>query len=159
MYKLALTSLMMLAFAGTAHATIDSSSKKAQEHAALDVTGSFAEQRKAIDARLANGETYSEINQEDRKTVKEALDRMAAVLEQSGGVAALNEEQKVRVFNDQEVVNTILTRAADDSRLVCRREKRIGSNRPTTQCMTALQRREQLEEARKSMTQSQRSQL
>lgn len=159
MYKLALTSLMLFVLAGNAEATIGSSGGKGQEHAALDVAGSFTEQRKAIEARLANGETYSEINQKDRAAVKEALERMAVMLEQSGGVAGLNEEQKVRVFNDQELVNGILTQAAEDSRLICRREKQIGSNRTTTHCMTALQRQRQMEDARKSMTQSQRSQL
>lgn len=159
MYKLVLTSLVLFILAGNAEATMGSSGRKGQENAALDATGSFSEQRKAIEARLANGETYSEINQRDRAAVREALERMSALLEQPGGIAALSEEQKVRVFNDQELVNGILTQAAEDSRLICRREKQIGSNRPITQCMTALQRQRQMEEARKSMTQSQRSQL
>ncbi|MEL5920715.1 hypothetical protein AAGG60_21830, partial [Stenotrophomonas maltophilia] len=42
--------------------------------------------------------------------------------------------------NDQQVVNTGLTQAREDSRLICQREKPIGSNRTTTQCRTVAER-------------------
>src|SRR3546814_1028880 len=69
-----------------------------------------------------------------------ALARISATLEQSGGVARLGEEQKVAVFNDQELINNILTEAGENSRLVCKRVKRTGSHMSSNQCMTVAAR-------------------
>ncbi|MDR7067916.1 hypothetical protein J2X02_000733 [Pseudoxanthomonas japonensis] len=155
MHKFAWTfALALLLVSATAVASIGSGSNGRGERATLDVHQSFQAQRRAIETDLANGETYSELTSKDRVQVSEALDRIGALLSESGDIAGLGEAQKVRVFNDQELVNNILSQAADDSRLVCRREKQIGSNRVTTQCMTALQRDRQAEQARKTMSDS-----
>src|SRR3546814_15604733 len=73
----------------------------------VDVEEQFAAQRTQILEELGDGETYSEIKNADREKVKSALARISATLEQSGGVAQLGEEQKVAVFNDQELINNI----------------------------------------------------
>ena len=158
MYKFAWTpALALLLVSANAFASIGSGNSARSERMAMDVHQSFDAQRQSIEADLADGKTYSELSDSDRSKVTEALQRMGSLLHDAGGVAALDEAQKVRVFNDQELVNSILAKAGNDSRLVCRREKQIGSNRITTQCMTALQRARQTEEARKTMTDSQRS--
>jgi hypothetical protein len=51
----------------------------------------------------------------------------------------------VRVFNDQEVVNTLLTQARADSRLVCDRSRPTGSHRRQTKCQTVAERRRRME--------------
>src|SRR3546814_2207868 len=102
----------------------------------VDVEEQFAAQRTQILEELGDGETYSEIKNADREKVKSALARISATLEQSGGVARLGEEQKVAVFNDQELINNILTEAGENSRLVCKRVKRTGSHMSSNQCMT-----------------------
>ncbi|RYG13861.1 MAG: hypothetical protein EON92_04165 [Burkholderiales bacterium] len=112
---------------------------------------SFTEQRTRILGQLADGETYSEISSADRARVKEALHRIDSRLESAGGVDRLTAQQKSDVFNDQEVVNTLLTQASDDSRLVCRREKKVGSHRTITECMTVAQRQRAYENAQKTM--------
>ena len=155
MYKFAWTpALALLLVSANAFASIGSGNSARSERMAMDVHQSFDAQRQSIEADLADGKTYSELSDSDRSKVTEALQRMGSLLHDAGGVAALDEAQKVRVFNDQELVNSLLSRAAEDSRLICRREKQIGSNRTTTHCMTALQRNRQTERARKDLTDS-----
>ncbi len=99
-----------------------------------------AQQQKVLED--LRGEIYQEISNEDRAQVVAALERMALVIGE-GTAQNLPEAQKVAVFNDQELVNATLTKARNDSRLVCRREKQIGSNMPTTQCLSVAERERQ----------------
>lgn len=90
--------------------------------------------RQALDT-----EDYAEITAADRRTVLDLLDRMEEQL--ANGVDALNEDQKVRLFNWQDQANMILVGAAEDSRLVCRREQKVGTRFKTTHCETVAERR------------------
>jgi hypothetical protein len=119
--------------------------------AALDVNASFSQQKQQIERELGDGKTYAEISSKDRATVREALNRIASKLDMAGGVESLTGQQKADVFNDQERVNTILTRASEDSRLVCRREKKVGSHRPITECLTVAERHRAYENAQKTL--------
>lgn len=116
----------------------------------------LAEQIQRIDTELNDGKTYSEIKAEDRTRVREALGRMRATLDRYPGQPALPAQARTEVFNDQQVVNTVLTRAREDSRLICRREKATGSNFATTQCMTVAQRERIKADAQRNMDQHQR---
>lgn len=102
--------------------------------------GDFAAQRANIEKGLADGKTYAEISAADRSKVRESLDRMAAMLEGGKTPETLSADQKVDLYNSQETVNTILTQAAADSRLVCTREVVTGSHRKSTVCATAAER-------------------
>lgn len=133
--------LSVSAVAVTAHA----------ESRDLDVAGDFAAQKQQIEQALQDGKTYSEIAPADREAVRSALARIAATLSQAGDTAHLDARQKVDVFNDQERINTILTKAAGDSRLVCRREVKTGSHRSTTQCMTVAERERAREHAQNEL--------
>ena len=156
MYKIASVLLLSFLASTMAHASIDSSARKSSSKPSVDVEASFAEQRKLIEADLADGETYAEIGAKDRELVRAALERISDALAASGGVTRLSETEKAAVINDQELVNNILTRAGDDSRLVCVREKKVGSNRVTTQCSTVAQRRRASEETRQALQDGQR---
>src|SRR3546814_5554506 len=70
--------------------------------------------------------TYGEIGPADRREVLAALARIRTALGPSGDASRLNERRKLRVFNDQELVNNLLTSADEDSRLVFRRETQNG---------------------------------
>jgi hypothetical protein len=102
--------------------------------------GDFAAQRAQIEADLADGKTYAEISRNDRAKVRESLDRIGATLAGVESIDALNPDAKARVFNDQELVNQILTAAAADSRLICERTAKTGSNRKITTCETVAER-------------------
>lgn len=150
MYKVVLGSMLALA-AVTASAKIDSGSDGGPTK--LNLSGSFEEQRTAILKDLDGGKVYSEITPKERGDVKDALARISGALQAPSGVQGLNDEEKARVFNDQELVNSILTRAGEDSRLVCTREKKVGSHRPTTQCLTVAERRRMAEAGQDLMRQ------
>lgn len=108
--------------------------------------GSFAEQRAQIEADLADGETYSEISNGDRATVATELGKMETLL-RGRSVSELSEAEKVELMNSQELVNTRLTKASEDSRMVCRREPVAGTRLPRSQCLTVAQRRRQREQS------------
>lgn len=76
-----------------------------------------------------------------------------------GGIQSMSQERRVAVFNDQELVNGLLTRAREDSRLVCRREKTVGSNLPVSVCHTVAERRRQSDDSRDHLVRAQAGQL
>lgn len=124
---------------------------------ALDVSTSFAQQHERIRAEFDDGETYGEISPQQQADVQRALGRIKATLGEAGSVSELSAQERVDLMNDQEVVNTILTRAREDSRMVCKREKKVGSHRPTTQCFTVAERRRARELAQSDLERGQRT--
>lgn len=121
----------------------------------LDLAQSFAEQARQIRQHLQS-DTYAEISQEDRRNVQAALSRMEAATQGTADIAAMDGGEKTRLFNDQEIVNTILTKARADSRVVCKREKTVGSHRAVNQCLTVAERRRLRDEARELLGANQR---
>jgi len=93
----------------------------------------------ASKARLVgqlDSDRYSEISPQDKQTVLTTLERMDARLGKVGSSGQLSEEDRVDMFNDQEIVNTIITHAAIDSRVICIREAPTGSHRIRVNCQT-----------------------
>lgn len=145
MYRL-VSVVFLLAMSTMAQASISHASA-GKPKLELDVEKSaFAEQKQDLIVKLSDGKTYSEISSKDKGVVTAALDRMEVQINGAGGVEGLTMEQKVQVFNDQEVVNTILTQARKDSRLVCKRETTVSSRIPSTQCRTVAERKRAYEE-------------
>ncbi|MCK7595585.1 hypothetical protein [Pseudomarimonas salicorniae] len=123
-----------------------------------DVTFSpagFSEQRGRLIESL-NGKLYHEIGDEAKQEVLDALDRMSARLSGVSSIDQLSEPDKVAVFNDQELINTLLSDAAADSRLVCTREKTLGSNMRSNTCLTVAERRRRQEQSQEQMRRLQR---
>jgi hypothetical protein len=135
------------------------SAAAADTGARVDVDDGFMAQRDTILKELGDGKTYSEIDSADREKVKAALARIATVLDQSDGVDQLKEQQKVEVFNDQELVNSILTKAGEDSRLVCKRVRKTGSHMTSNQCMTVAARNRAMEHAQEELRRTPAQQL
>ena len=108
---------------------------------ALDAGVTFQVQRDAILKALEDGETYIEIRSADRDRVRELLGRIETLLAGKSRLDELSEDAKVQAFNDQQELNSLLTRAHTDSRMVCEREQKVGSHRRTTSCMTVAARR------------------
>lgn len=124
--------LFGMALAGPAHA--------ATTAPALDTSKPTAAQIQRIHADLADHKTYSELSQDDRAQVVNALSRISGRLGDDAVLSSLHPTAQVEVVNDQDLVNTLLAKARADSRLVCRREKLTGSNRAQTVCMTVAER-------------------
>ncbi len=150
MYKYVLLSFLALAPLA-ASASIGTGTEAFSPEKGLDVSRSFEAQRQAIVKALADGETYSEIPVQDRQTVKESLDRISGLLGGAQSVDQLSEAARVEVFNQQERVNTLLTRAREDSRMVCTRERKVGSHRTTNSCMTVADRRRAREQSQDAL--------
>lgn len=122
----------------------------AEDEPPIDLqAASSAEQFDGIRKAL-NTEDYAEITSADRGTVLDLLNRMEEQLA-GGGVDALNDDQKVRLFNLQDEANMILVGAAEDSRLVCRREKKVGTRFTTTHCATVAERRRVREDTQQQL--------
>ena len=111
----------------------------------------FEQVKSQIEEQLYNNERYKEISDEDRQRVLQALDRMAETLDGVGNVQDLNIDARTRLLNDQALVNTVLTQAAEDSRLICSREQKVGTRFKTTVCETVAERRARNEAAQRAM--------
>lgn len=116
----------------------------------------FAEQAEQVRRDLRAGDTYAEIGAEDRAKVLAALQRMQTALQSSPDPAQLTPESSTAVFNDQELVNALLTKAGEESRMVCQRVRTVGSHLSTTQCMSAAERRRLRDSNKDELTRLQR---
>ena len=125
---------------------------------ALD-KGDYAAQRATIEKGLADGKTYVEISSADRGKVTDALNRMSALLDGGKTPETLSADDKVDLYNQQEIVNTLLTQAATDSRVVCTREVATGSHRKVTTCATYAERTRRRQQDQDTLSKSQRSNL
>ncbi|MDI9274631.1 hypothetical protein [Stenotrophomonas sp. PFBMAA-4] len=147
--------MSVVLFSGLSLSIAASASKGAGE---VFIPGKPLQQQiERIEIELSDGETYSELKLADRSRVREALVRMRAAVEQHPNRDSMPEQVRTDVFNDQQLVNTVLTQAREDSRLICQREKATGSNRATTQCSTVAERARQKERAQRDMSQAQRT--
>lgn len=137
-----------LAFSPMAQAKLQSSS---DEHLSLgsereSITAeTFAERRHELVNEIETGETYAEISELQKNDVMESLERMATWLESAGSVDAMSQEQRIRLFNEQEKINTMLTGVAADSRMVCTREQTVGTRMRQTTCFSVAERRRRRE--------------
>ena len=82
------------------------------------------------------GDTYSELTRTQREEIKAALDRMEKTLAGVDSIQNLDIDDRTQLFNDQELVNNVLTKAREDSRTICRKQVRTGSHRLNQYCRT-----------------------
>jgi hypothetical protein len=147
----------MILAAGTAALTLALGTAQAAPKGEVFASGKpLAEQLQRIEIEMNDGETYAELRLEDRSRVRGALGRMRGVLDQYPDQKSLPEASKVELYNDQQIVNTVLTQAREDSRQICTREKTTGSHRATTQCKTVAQRERDKAAAQREMNAVQR---
>lgn len=133
--------LLLLAAASSVAAAKDMIRANPAEFPALR-----AEIQKAL-----KGEAYSELTRTEREEVTAALDRMEKALASVDSVKDLDNRVQTQLFNDQELVNTVLTKAAADSRTVCRQQVRTGSHRHNQVCRTQGEIRREREEAQRQL--------
>ena len=117
----------------------------AAETTKLSAFEMFEEQKATILKDIKEDTIYDEIEYSDVKLVKGALENMTITLSGVTDVIELSDDSKAELFNNQEIVNTILTMAENDSRMVCRRRGTLGTNFKTTTCESMKDRRERQE--------------
>lgn len=100
-----------------------------------DNQGDFVTLVAAVRQQMQPGGRYEFVDTHERETVETNLAAMQSLLDKYGTVAQMDMNTKIQLFNDQEIVNAILTRR-DDKRLVCESVAPIGSHIPRTSCRT-----------------------
>lgn len=133
MYRITMIALL-LGLAGTAAA------KPEKAVVQMDRQTPVAEQVRQVEQALDDGD-YSEISADDRTAVREALARITARMGSHQDLQELPPQVQGEVFNDQERINTVLTRAHDDSRQICQYTRGTGSNMPRSRCLSVAERR------------------
>ncbi len=103
--------------------------------------GTLQAHQARIEKEFAAEGRYAEIEPEQQRRARDLLRRMGQLTDADGRAVALPPDRKVELFNLQEELNGILEQAAEDSRLVCRRQRHVGSNRPVNTCATVAERR------------------
>jgi hypothetical protein len=99
---------------------------------------------------MAPGGKYEFIKPDEKPKVDKALDEMTKLFDEHDTVAAMTQDQKVALFNAQEIVNSILTLRNRD-RVICQNKPPLGSHIPKTQCHTYEQEVQAHEGTRKLM--------
>ena len=102
----------------------------------------FEAQAAGVRKEMEKGGRFEYIKPDDRTTVENGLNFMHDLIVQNGTVAAMKEEDKVRLFNRQERINSILTNS-DSQRIICEKADQPGTLFRATTCHTfaELQRR------------------
>ena len=142
---LVLSALLVLSSAGYGSAAASDDTKTLSERANAQVE-SIADAKQylaSIDQALAlasKGE-YGRLKRGSEKNLQAARDRIADLLKGHASARELQPDDRIAVYNAQEVIYSIL-RSQDKSRMVCRREAPTGSRIPTTECLTVAEREE-----------------
>lgn len=89
----------------------------------------------AVHKQMAAGGRYEFVTTAERGEIDTKLAEMQAIFDRDGSVATMNQDTKIRVYNDQETVNAILTKR-DGDRRICKSVAPTGSLIPKTTCHT-----------------------
>jgi hypothetical protein len=116
----------------------------------------FLASRDAIEKEIRGSAVFRELDLAERKEVTRALDRMERVLTGIDSIDALDPPVRTQLFNDQELVNNLLTRAQSDDQVVCQRTKRVGSKLYSNTCLTVGDRRRSKESVQEEIQRLQR---
>jgi hypothetical protein len=115
---------------------IFSASVLAKGELQLDVSKpDVTNQETLIIKAIKTDKNYAEISDSDRQKITEGFNR---IRERLSGVTfnELAEAEKTQLLSEQDVINKSLSRAASDSRLICKHEAEIGSNMKKRVCQT-----------------------
>jgi hypothetical protein len=85
--------------------------------------------------QMVPGGRFEFVTREEHTKVNNSLNAMGGFFDKYNAVPNMDRDTKIALFNDQEVVNSILKRR-DAERLICRSELPTGSHIPTTKCRT-----------------------
>lgn len=113
-------------------------SKDLPSDASVDRT-SWPDFRAYIEKEVRSGDSLAEMSPEDRAEVGAILDRMGRLMDGVDDVSELHNDDRIKLFNEQDRLRVLLTQAESDSRMECRREKVTGSNMPRSICRTVAE--------------------
>jgi hypothetical protein len=139
--------LAALLLAATLPALADSTASKAPTVSNMSVQQFLAYHDDV--ARRAKTKDFEGLSRGERDQLAAAQGEIRQALAGKASMTDLDDPAKLVVFNAHEKVLALVTKA-EDERLVCKQQKRIGSNRRTLECRTVAQLREERERAQDS---------
>ena len=116
-----------------------------------DTKEAFADISQNVRREMDHGGKYEFVPADERAKIDKSFGEMTALFDQYGTVSAMNQDAKVKLFNDQEIVNSILTKR-DRDRVICTNQAPIGSHIRQTTCHTYAQEVQAHQETQKQMS-------
>jgi hypothetical protein len=150
MYMKSLATIAVMLFTLVGSAVCLAADKVDEKRVAADTPEKFAETIKQIHEDMDTGGRYEYIKPQDKARVDTDLNSMAAMLQKSGSVTAMSQDDRVKLFNIQEHLNGVLSHS-DSNRLVCEHRPPVGTNIPTTTCKTFAQIEKERNDSQKYM--------
>jgi len=132
--KIGLLSMLVLAL-GPALAVAADKDKVNEKPFVADTSEKFVLVAAEVRDEMKTGGRYEFIRPDNRAKAEADIEKIGSLLQQFGSVDAMNQDQRVQLFNAQENLNGILTHS-DSNRLVCERRAPVGTNIPVTTCQT-----------------------
>jgi hypothetical protein len=118
---------------------------------AAEITDTRAYLAEIDDAiRMARAGQYGTIGRSGHRRLDAAQRRIHSLLAGHDSALELAPDERVGLYNAQEMVRSLL-RSDDKDRMVCRRETKTGSRIPKTECLTVAEREERAQTARQSL--------
>lgn len=134
-------SVLLFLLALVAASSIAAKENYKEKAVKADTKEAFTEVATTVRDEMENGGRYEYVKPKERVQVEQNLDVMGTLFDEYGTVQAMKEDAKIKLFNAQEVVNSILT-LRDRDRVICKKEAPIGSHIPIVSCHTYGQEQE-----------------
>jgi len=117
----------------------------------------FSQLAESVRNEMEAGGRYEFVKPAERTSIDKSFSEMASLFRQRGAVDKMSQDEKVILFNSQEVVNAILTKR-DSDRVICENRAPVGSHIPKTTCHTYGQEEEARRVANQDMDKAKRAQ-
>jgi hypothetical protein len=114
----------------------------------------FAAQAEHVRKEMEKGGRYEFIKDDDRAAIEDGLNFMRELITANGTVAAMKEDDRIRLFNRQERINTLLTNS-DRQRVICEKSYQPGSLFRLTTCHTVAELAARERDAKNTLEQTQ----
>lgn len=102
-----------------------------------------------------SGKGYGHVKDEGRHKIEASEAEIRHLLQDVRSLDALNDTQKVALFNETQAIVAVLNDSEKD-RMICERERVTGSHRPVVLCMTVEERRKQADVTKQALFDSER---
>jgi len=123
----------------------------------LDLDKVTEQQKQIREDMLAAGGKYRGMSSAKQAEVFKRQDKLFRMFEGKETAADLTEDQRIDAFNELEWIESALNKGEEGDRLVCTRERTVGSNRVTRVCRTQEQIDFEREQGRDDLDRSQRN--
>lgn len=127
--KIWMLGLGMCLAAGSAFASKDEVVVKAQDKE------DFTAQTAAVHKLMEPGGRYEFVTSEERTAIDSHFSDMQSLFDKYDSTDKMDKDSKVKLVNDQEAINSILTKR-DGNKVICERAAPTGSLLPKSTCRT-----------------------